>query len=149
MKKRIIRRYGKEMFLLGKNTNNERVYLEKASWDCGWYWGFGYLETLNSHTHFDTEILRNEEHICAYDKFKKYFVETCLSDNEIWQLCDYMYSFYTLRESAELFGYGYSHQTEKAKIDEIKNTELVDKINKEMLPKLFEKIYELLTPKED
>ena len=149
MKKRITIRNNEEMYLIGKNQNGENVYLPKASWDCGWYWGFGYLETLNSHAHFDSEILRNEEHICAYDKFKKYFVETCLNDDEIWKLIDYMFTFYTLRETAELFVYGFSHQTEKAKIDEIKNTEMAEKINKEMLPKLFERIYALLEPKKD
>ena len=149
MKKRIITRHDKQMYLIGKNTYGENVYLPKASWDCDWYWGFGYLETLNSHTHFSSEILHNDEHINGYDMFKKYFVETCLNDDEIWQLVDYMQTFYTLKETAETLQYGYSHYTERAKIDEIKNTEMAEKINKEMLPKLFEKVYALLEPKKD
>jgi hypothetical protein len=59
-----------------------------------------------------------------------------------------MNTFYTLRKSAEIFGRGYSHYTEKAKIDEIKQQEIADNINNNMLPKLFEKIEKLLTPTE-
>ena len=149
MKKRITIRHDKEMYLIGKNTYGENVYLPKASWDCGWYWGFGYLETLNSHTHFDSEILNNKEHIHGHDMFEKYFVESVLTDDEIWELVDYMQTFYNLRESAEIFGRGYSYCTERAKIDELKNDEIVNKINKIMLPKLFERVYALLEPKKD
>lgn len=149
MKKRIIIRHNKEMYLIGKNTHGENVYLPKASWDCGWYWGFGYLETLSSHTHFDSEILRNKENLNGYDMFKEYFAETCLTDYEIWELVDYMKTFYTLKETAEILKHGCNYYTERAKINELQNTEMAEKINKEMLPKLFERVYALLEPKKD
>ena len=69
---------------------------------------------------------------------------------EKWdQLVDYMKTFYTLKETAELFGRGYSYYTERAKINELQNTEMAKKINKEILPKLFERVYALLEPKKD
>ena len=147
MKKRLITRHDKEMYLIGKNADGENVYMPKASWDCGWYWGFGYLETLTSHTHFDSEIINNKEHENSFEMFKKYFVETCLTDDEIWEFVDYMNTFYTLKETARVFNHGYSYYTQKAKIDDIQDKEFEDKINKDLLPKLFEKIYALLEPK--
>mgnify|MGYP000885812077 CR=1 FL=1 len=154
MKKHKINKFG-EHYFLGIDQDNKKVYLQKASWDCGWYWGFGYLRTftnnnnpevsrdISSHTHFDSEIINGKSH--AFNNFKNYFKRTPLTDNEIWQLCDYMSTFYNLKKSAEIFGRGYSHYTEKAKLDIIKNNEITNKINKEMLPALFEKIEELLT----
>lgn len=56
-----------------------------------------------------------------------------------------MQTFYTLRKSAETFRHGYSYYTGRAKIDAIQDTTLEDKINKVMLPALFEQIKTLLT----
>ena len=159
MKKRKSHAFRKDIYLLGKRKEDgKNVYLEAPSWDCDWYWGFGYLETytnnkspetsrdIHSHSHFDGDILKGKSH--GFDNFKEYFSKTPLTDNEIWTLCDYMQTFYTLRKAAETFGRGYSHFTEKAKIEEIKNKEITEKINKEMLPALFDKIIKLLTPEE-
>lgn len=57
-----------------------------------------------------------------------------------------MRTFYTLRETAEVLGRGYSHYTERAKLTEIVDEAEVKKINEEMLPALFKKIEELLKP---
>ena len=38
--------------LIGKN-NNENIYLSPPKWDCGWYWGFGYLGNKDCHYHVD------------------------------------------------------------------------------------------------
>ena len=34
-------------------VNNETIYLTPPSWDCDWYWGFGYLGNKNCHYHID------------------------------------------------------------------------------------------------
>lgn len=154
MKKHKINNFG-EHYFLGINQDNKKVYLEKANFNTfGWYWGFGYLHTftndknpgasrdISSHKHFDTEIINGKNN--TFDNFKNYFKATPLTDDEIWQLCDYMNTFYALKKSAEIFGRGYSHYTEKAKLDIIKNSEITNKINFEILPALFEKIEELL-----
>ena len=146
--------FNKTIWLLGKRREDGRnVYLEEPSWDCGWYWGFGFLQTytnnnaphlakdIYSHSHFDRQILKDASN--AYDNFKNYFEETPLTDDEIWKLCDYMTTFYKLKETAELFRYGYS-LTKCAKIDELKQTGIEEDINKIYLPKLFENIKNLL-----
>lgn len=147
--------FNKKIYLLGQDSDGTNYYLEAPSWDCGRYWGFGYIETytnnknpakakdIRTHQHFDGLFLHGNK--CAYDLFKEFFTCTPLNDSEIWLLLDYMKTFYTLRESAELFGRGYSFFTERAKIDTLKETDTADKINNDYLPALFEKIDNLLS----
>ena len=155
MKKEIKTFFGKKNYLLGIGEDNKKIWLVEPSWDCDWYWGFGYLETytrrfgqtdIDMHTHFD--CLGKEKNQNYYDAFKEYFKETTLADNEIWKLCDYMKTFYTLRKTAELFRHGNSWYTGQATIEELKRTDIENEINKKMLPKLFEEIDKLLTPQE-
>ena len=155
LKKKIINKFGIH-YLLGINHDGEYVWLEKESWDCGWYWGFGYLHTytnnrqperskdITAHFHFDSTFLKGPEY--SKDMFKKYFNETVLTDDEIWELCDYMKTFYTLKSVAELFKNGYSHQTERAKIENLKSEGQCDLVNKVWLPEVFKRIENLLSP---
>jgi hypothetical protein len=65
MNKKQSHAFGKDIYLLGKTTDGELIWLEAPSWDCGWYWGFGYVETytnnrrpdlakdISSHSHFN------------------------------------------------------------------------------------------------
>ena len=41
---------------LGNTTEYGRLYLSKHSWDCGWYWGFGYIGNSRLHMHIDSLI---------------------------------------------------------------------------------------------
>ena len=155
MEKRIINKFGKH-YLLGINKDSEYVWLEKESWDCGWYWGFGYLHTftnnrqpersrdLSAHFHFDSTFLNGPD--CSKDMFKNYFTETVLTDDEMWILCDLMMTYYTLKKTAELFKHGYSYQTQKAKIEKVQSETHYDLVNKVWLPEVFKKIEQLLTP---
>lgn len=156
MKKQIKTLFNKKCYLLGKDHQGINYWLEEPSWDCGWYWGFGYIETytnnncpeksrdISSHSHFDSMFMNNNEN--ARDSFKKFFKETTLTDNEIWELCDYMKTFYTLKSVAELFGRGYSHYSERAKIESLKSEEQTNLVNKSWLPEVFKRIDNLLSP---
>lgn len=156
MKKKTFKAFDKKVYLLGKDKEGTYYYLEEPSWDCGWYWGFGYVETytnnkrpdlsrdIKSHSHFNTMFLKNHLGGVIGD-FKDLLVETPLNDSEIWTLLDCMKTFYTLSKSAEVFGRGYSFFTEKAKIDGLKRKDLEKLINKDLLPLLFEKIDKILT----
>lgn len=136
-------------YLLGKDLEGNIVYLAKPSWDCGWYWGFGYVQgyennrkrDFNSHTHFNSLFLSNNIHT----SFKNYFEETTLNDEEIWKLLELMETFYTLKEMAELFGRGSSGISKNPATDVLVNKKLVENINHHLLPYVFEKIDELLT----
>jgi hypothetical protein len=163
--------FGKDIYLVGKEKSGEFVWLESPSWDCGWYWGFGYVETyinncsphlsrdISSYSHW-SGFLGKVEH---YDFEKKCFVlgeyrhhinesdlmdETVLTEKESWLISDLMQSFYTLKESAEVLGRGGSHLTNDP--DKVcQDVAMANKINKEILPAIFEKVLKILTPEEN
>lgn len=153
MEKKTSKAFGKKVWLLGQDANGTNYWLEEPSWDCGWYYGFGFVESythnarpdlardINSHQHFDSLFLNGPK--CSKDMFKEFFVETPLSDDEIWELVDYMKTFYTLKSVAELFKHGYSWQTSKAKIDQLQSDEQNDLVNKVWLPEVFKRIEKL------
>lgn len=146
MKKETRNKFGMH-YLLGVDKNGEKHYLKKASWDCGWYWGFGYIHTferndIGCHYHFDG-FGKNSN---MYDGFKNAFVDCTLTDSELWKLCELMKTFYSLKTAAEVLGRGGSHYTTNPCADIIKNPEEVKRINEIVLPTIFEEIYKLLTP---
>ena len=138
-----------EKYFLGiRKEDKKRVYLIKESWDCNWYWGFGYIQTffrndIYDHQHFDNLFLKKD----IFDSFKNYFETTPLTNDEIWQLLGYMKEFYVAQQYAELLQYG-NYITSKAKcfLDDENietNKKEVERINKKILPELFKKIEKL------
>ena len=156
LKKKSTKAFGKKIFLLGQDKDGTNYWMEEPTWDCGWYWGFGYIETytnnknpamakdVSSHSHFDSMFMNGA--VNAYDMFYKFFAATTLTNEEVWQLCDYMKTFYTLKSAAELFKQGNSHYTEKAKIDVLEDAEQVELINEVWLPKVLKRVENLLEP---
>ena len=169
MNKKKTHAFGKDIYLLGKQADGDLIWLESASWDCDWYWGFGYIETytnnnrpdlakdISSHSHWTGLVGRQE----YYDIEKHCFrlgsdyihhlnnnpniAETVLTDDESWELADLMKTFYTLKDMAELYHSGNSHLTSKTKVN-LKNEEQENYINKELIPKIFNRVYEILSP---
>lgn len=148
MKKQTISKFKNEFYLLGKDLDDQKVWLEKASYDCGWYWGIGYIKIFNKnytdinyHGHFDSLFLEKN----IYDSFINYFSEISLSKNEIWQLLELMQSLYILRKYSDLLYCGGAHITNPICADIIKNDEEYKKINGVVIPELNNKIYELLS----
>ena len=163
--KKQIHVFGKDAYLVGINEQGENMYLEAASWDCGWYWGFGYIETytnnanpekshdINSHSHWSSLVGQQER----YDLGKQCFVKsnyvhhlydntdivaTVLTEKESWELADLMQSFYTLKDTAEIYHSGNSHLT-NTDID-LKDQDAETHINKVLIPKIFERVYQIL-----
>jgi hypothetical protein len=143
------------------NNDGQATYLSAPSWDCGWYWGFGYLGNRNCHYHvdglmthewYDTEkkCFRSER-MNLFDGFKKHFGESLVvkSDNNLWTLCELFQTFYTLKETAEVLGRGGSHYTSNPLSELIKNPAEVERINKVLLPAIFEQIYKILQPEHE
>lgn len=154
IKKQKKRAFNKDIYLLGIDESGVKHWLESASWDCGWYWGFGYVETytnnnnpeiakdISSHSHWDTCIVGKQAHSHLNDNPN--FISTTLSDTESWELSELMQSFYSLKEAAAIFGRGKSHIA-NTEIN-YEDKEITNKINKEILPKIFQRIYEILSP---
>jgi hypothetical protein len=140
--------------LLGYN-NNEPIYLSPPSWNCGWYWGFGYLGNRNRHYHVEG-LTKHEtynfekkffeyEFTNLYDGFIKHFGNTLrVRKSELWTLVELFKTFYTLKETAEVLGRGGSHYTSNPAKDIIINKDEVTRINSIVLPQIFEEIYKIL-----
>ncbi len=114
MRKETSNNLGKR-FLLGIK-DNVRYYLVAQKWDCGWYWGCGYVKTYNrskrdidSHQHFDGLFFKTSKN--GYDAFIDFFDDMTINKNEVWQLVEMMKTIYILKESAEVLGRGSSHYT--------------------------------------
>ena len=144
---------------IGKN-NDEKIYLSAPSWDCNWYWGFGYLGNKNCHYHIDGLTKHenyNFEKKCyeyeftnLFDGFKKHFGSSLIvRDSQLWTLVELFSTFYKLRETAEVLGRGGAHYTNNPCKDIIINKEEVDRINNIVLPNIFEAIYKILIPAQD
>lgn len=85
----------------------ERLYLSKHSWDCGWYWGFGYIGNKSMHTHFDSQFLN------AMTDVKDIFVKPVFTQDEWWILRDLFIQAYALSKASAVYRYG-GHQTSQA-----------------------------------
>ena len=158
MKKQTDRAFGKNIYLLGKSTEGRKLWLEAPSWDCGWYWGFGYVETytnnrapsksrdIQSHEHIDGfigEKMKKSGEYCHNIYDSKKFAKTTFNENEGWELSELFKRFYTLRETANIFhnGAGISSSTVNTT-----SKELANEINEKYIPAVTARILEILTP---
>lgn len=141
---------GKYQFLLGVK-DGETYWLEKASWDCDWYWGLGYVESYRGHgrsdkswrghTHFDSLFLRPAKFV---DGFKEFFDDTPLTDKEIWTLLELMQSAYTARRYSDMLHTGGAHITTNPARDIIHDNAEYKRINKKVIPSIMNEVYKLL-----
>lgn len=136
-----IRDYSKA--LLGYN-DKQPIYLSPPSWDCGWYWGFGYLGNKNCHYHIDG-LSQKHGNINLKDAIDKEFGETYnIRPSDRWTLAELFKNFYDLSKSAYLLGKGGSHLSTSPSKDVILNTDEADRINKIVLPHVFDEIYKII-----
>lgn len=129
-----------EKVLIGK-VDGIDTYLASPSWDCDWYWGFGYIQNIYSHTHCDS-LSRNKN---MFDAMVEYFDKDTitLSKEKLWTFCELMSTFYTLKKVAELYHRGSSGYTKNPLYEILKNDTEYNRITKELMPKIFDEIYKL------
>lgn len=130
------------------------VYLEDFSWDCGWYWGGGYIGNKHFHAHFNGAFLEIPDirgHVLGrfvtpwhHDKTNAVVIdngasvwepiETFLDDvpphisANWWRIKDLFKQFYALKEAAEVFHHG-GHCTPKDRHPDEINPEMERAIN--------------------
>lgn len=70
LEKRIDSAFGKKVFLLGIDEYEQEYWLKESSWDCNWYWGFGYIFTFD---YIERKYITGEEYQrrLNYPKFDK------------------------------------------------------------------------------
>ena len=124
---------------LGK-LDGEKVWLAPPSWNCKWFWGYGYIENRNLHTHFD--LLDTNDGL--YNAIEKRFNGTfSLQGSNLWTFCELMQTFYSLKEMAEVYIRGSSHYASNPLADILRNPEEYKRINETLLPKIFIEIDKL------
>lgn len=129
--------------LLGTLKDGEKCYLTKHSWDCDWYWGFGYVGNRNSHYHFSTFL---QEGKYGHEVFS----ECNFTDNDWWVIRDMFVQAYALKKCAEVYRHG-GHQTSKAGVtDTILSTDMCTRLNSDLeitLDKLWNYITTIIESK--
>jgi len=135
---------GKSKVLLGtRKSDGVKIWLTKPSWDCDWYWSFGYLGNKDEHYHLSGYADGRNIHI-RDALLEDYNLSKSLKDDDnLWLFCELMLTAYTLNESVAVIGRGGSHCTRNHLSELIKNEDEVTRINEIVLPAIFNKLSEI------
>ena len=103
IKKQKSNAFNKDIYLLGEDKDGIKYWLEAPSWDCGWYWGFGYVETYtNNKNPSKSRDIMSHQHLDVLIEKKKFpFEKNPFSENELKSLIDLFKSFYSIKGSAK------------------------------------------------
>jgi len=116
----------------------EDLSIEKHSWDCSWYWGFGYIGNRNLHTHSSVFI-----HELLWHDVNQVFDKSLFkSNNDFWIFKDLLKQAYTLQECAEVYQHG-GHCITNDKTQLINSKEKAETINKD-LEKILNSLWDML-----
>lgn len=157
IKKRVSHAFSKDTYLLGECENGEKYWLEAPSWDCSWYWGFGYVETytngndpdkakdITSHQHIDGLFKKDGKINLWHSALHKH----TYTDKEADELNELFASFYEMKIKAEKI---HQHEYNSQLIEVVSVQPLNDQhaiwidINTNKIPELTDRIIEILTP---
>ena len=122
-----------EKIRIGKlGDSGEDVFFEKHSFDCNWYWGFGYLETRHSHFHFDSVIpTESGRNYLLFDLDHEIEIEL---DPKLdgWLLMELFAQAYALKHAAELYHIGHAGIGDARGLGIERNEEKAKEINSEL-----------------
>lgn len=144
--------FSKDVFLLGEDADGTLYWLEEPKWKCGWYWGFGYIETYtkNAHPSLSKDITSHQHADRFYPEWvfgdSQILVETPFKVEELWKLAELFESFYILKRTAELYHRGGAHISEKPTKDALTKWDKYVEINTVELPRIFEEILKIVAP---
>ena len=144
--------------LLGKDSDNICYYLEKPSWDCGWYWGFGYVHSRGCHEHIPSFMGELKTYDFAKKEYVKSeyihnlyhsprFTDTTFSENEGWQLSELFKQFYLIQDMA-----AFCHKSKPgchittSPVDHGNMSGWNQHMNNVMIPKISTEIMRILSP---
>ena len=173
LQKRKSHAFGKDIFLLGRGIDGKLMWLEAPKWDCGWYWGFGYIETyidsqnpekskdIDCHQHFDGLVGAQEYSDMEKGCFRKgeyinnvydspQLIETTFTNEDGWKISELFEQFYLLKNMAE-----FCHRelpgchVTTSTVDHGNMKEWYEHINQVMIPKITAEIMRMLSPAEE
>lgn len=122
-------------------ASGETIYLTLPTWDCSWYWSFGYLGNRNWHYHLSGYA--EGRNICMHDALLSDYELVPALAAKLWVFCELAHTAYTLKEAAEVLRRGGSHQTTNPCAEIIKNLPEVERINTVVLPAIFAQILDI------
>lgn len=79
-------------------VNGESCFLSKHSWDCDWYWGFGYVGNRNHQYHIES-LLGKETDV------DEIFSNPFLTQNAWWITRDLFIQAYALQRASQVYRY--------------------------------------------
>ena len=152
---------GKDKVFFGVNKDtSDYIYITKPTWDCDWYWSFGYLGNRNCHYHLSSYQEKDMTFKDQNGKFHFFTIKRnkCLHDclledyelapvikNNLWQFCEQSLTIYTLKDAYEVLYSGGSNNTTHALKDVVKDSEYAAKLANETLPKLLQAFWDLIS----
>ena len=128
MKKQISKAFGKIIYLLGKDKYGDKYWLEAPSWNCDWYWGFGYVESYTNSIPCMAKDIQSHQH---WDGGIDYITDRTFNSKEKAILNNLFKRFYNFKKEVELK----------------ENLERIEVINTTLIPEITKQILEILTPK--
>ena len=141
-----------------RKSDGANIYISAPSWDCDWYWSFGYLGNNNEHYHLDSYqskdhclALKDGTHMILTEKRNKHMHDCLLEDYDLvprikenlWTFCELALTAYSLKNAAEVLGQGGSYTTTNPAKDIILNKDTYTWINETALPAVFKEIEKL------
>jgi len=144
--------FGKDIYLLGQDKEGINYWLEEPKWDCGWYWGFGYIETyINNGSPKNARNISSHQH--ATNFYSKWVLDkgsilckTPFTKKEKWELSELFEQFYLLRKMADFcYKTNPGCHIQESPIKHGDFSVWNKKINNEMIPKITNKIIEICT----
>ncbi len=146
--------FRKDIYFLGTDEDGIKYWLEEPSWDCGWYWGFGYIETYTNNRCIEkSRDIQSHQHADDfYSKWcNKILKSKSFSEKEMWELCELFQNFYTLQGLAECQAHNGKEGNWTSKCNGFDYRKLLREdvnINRDCLPYVMAKIISILSPDE-
>ena len=147
---------GKEKTFFGtRKADNASIYITKPSFDCQWYWSFGYLGNSKEHYHLSsyqekehffkladntTKLITERRNINMYDALlNDYELSEKIAAN-LWGFCEQVSTIYSLKEVSEIAHRGGSHYTTHPLKTVLKGFDSAQ-INSVLLPQLLQRFW--------
>lgn len=141
-------KWTEKLYLGTRREDRTRMYLLAPKWRYnqfwGWGWGFGDVENKKGQNQLINCM--NGIHTDWVKALRKeYKLNVKIEGENLEKFCDLAKMAYTLKEAAHIYEVGLLHHSRNAIIHVIVNDDEVKRLNKVVLPKIFDEIYELLT----
>lgn len=142
----------KSYYLGDRKDDGARIYISMSTWDCDWYWSFGYLGNSRRHYHLSSyqsvqRSFKTDEGWTVLTERRNKHMKDCLEDDyelaenikgRLWEFCELALTAYALKQAAEVLGHGGSHTTTNPCAEIISmGCDEPARINQRVLPAIF------------